>query len=110
VTGQVWLIALLATTVPVLVAGALANAFHGPVPPNLVVGFDTPLGNTGAINVVLWFAWGPVLAVAPMTALLSSAIGPADPGAVVRAVVIGAGLAAGLGVYAARRARRLQPG
>ena len=110
VTGQVWLIALLATTVPVLVAGALANAFHGPVPPDLFVGFDTPLGNTGAINIVVWFAWGPVLAIAPMTALLSSAIGPADPRAVVRAVVLGAGLAAGLGAYAARRARRLQPG
>jgi NADPH-dependent 2,4-dienoyl-CoA reductase/sulfur reductase-like enzyme len=53
---------------------------------------------------------GPVLAVAPMTALLSSAIGPSDPGALARAVVIGAGLAAGLGAYAAHRAGQMRTG
>jgi hypothetical protein len=42
-----------------------------------------------------------------MTALRASAVGPAHPGALVRVVVIGGGLAAGLGAYAARRARRL---
>ena len=106
--GDPWLVILLAVTVPVLVTGALANAFHGPPPPNLFVGFETPFGNTGVLNVILWFAWGPILAVVPMTALLPSAIGPSDPGAVVRAVVLGAVLAAGLGVYATRRAARLR--
>ena len=103
-----WLVVLLAVTVPVLVTGALVNAFHGLPPPDLFVGFETPLGNTGVINVIAWFAWGPVLAVVPMTALLPSAIAPADPGAVARAVVFGAGLAAALGRYATRRARRLR--
>ena len=45
-----------------------------------------------------------------MTVLESSALGSAGSGALVRALVIGAGLAVGLGAYAARRARRLRAG
>lgn len=105
--GDPRLAILLVVTVPVLVAGALVNAFRGQFPPDLFSGVDTPIGNTAAVKIVFWYAWGPVLAVAPMTALLSSAIGSSDPGALARAVVIGAGLAAGLGAYAARRAARL---
>jgi len=74
------------------------------------VGADTPVGNTAALSIVFWYAWGTVLAVLPMTVLDSSALGSASSGALVRAVVIGAGLAAGLGAYAARRARRLRNG
>jgi hypothetical protein len=107
VAGDPRFLALLAVTAAVLVAGALVNVFRTRVPPDLFDGVETPLGNTAAITVVLWLAWGPVLAVAPMTALLPGAIGPAHAGALARAVVIGAALAAGLGVYAARRARRL---
>jgi len=105
--GDPRFLALLAVTAAVLVAGALVNVFRARVPPDLFDGVETPLGNTAAIKVVLWLAWGPVLAVAPMTALLPGAIGPDHPGALARAVVIGAALAAGLGVYAARRARQL---
>jgi hypothetical protein len=42
--------------------------------------------------------------------LLSGVIRSPGPGSLARAVVIGAGLAAVLGAYAARRARRLRPG
>jgi len=66
------------------------------------------VGNTASIIVVLWLAWGPVLAVLPMTVLLSSALGPSQHGGVARAVVVGAGLAVALGAYAARRAARLR--
>ena len=59
------------------------------------------------INIVFWYAWGTLLAVVPMTVLLSSAIRSPGPGSLARAVVIGALLAAGLGAYAARRAARL---
>jgi hypothetical protein len=97
-------------TVPVLVAGALVNAYRGPLSPGTFVGFDTPLGNTAALNIAFACALGPVLAVAPMTALLASAIGASDPGTLARAVVIGAGLAAGLGAYAAHRAGRIRTG
>ncbi len=106
--GDPWFLALLGVTAAVLVAGALVNVFRARVPPDLFDGVETPLGNTAAIKVVLWLAWGPVLAVAPMTELLAGAIGPGHPGALARAVVIGGALAAGLGVYAARRARRLR--
>ena len=45
-----------------------------------------------------------MLAVLPMTVLVASALRSPDSGPLVRALVIGAGLAAGLGAYAARRA------
>jgi Family of unknown function (DUF6297) len=106
--GDPWLVALLAVTVPVLVAGALVNVFRSRFPPDLFGGFETPVGNTASIIVVLWLAWGPVLAVLPMTVLLSSALGPSQHGAVARTVVIGAGLAVAIGAYAARRATRLR--
>ncbi len=99
---------LLAVTVPVLVSGALVNVFRGDFAPDMFSGVDTPFGNTAAVKIVFWYAWGPVLAVAPMTVLLSSAVGASGPAALVRAVVIGGGLAVSLGAYAARRARRLR--
>jgi hypothetical protein len=76
--------------------------------PDLFGGVETPIGNTAAVAVLLWFVWGPVLAVAPMTALLSSALGPSRPGVLLRTVVVALGLAAGLCTYAAVRARRLR--
>ena len=106
--GDLRPLALLAVTVPVLVAGALVNVFRADFSPGLFQGAETPLGNTAAINIVVWYAWGPVLAVVPMTVLLSSAIRSPGTGSLARAVVIGAALAASLGGYAARRARRLR--
>jgi hypothetical protein len=108
VTGDPRFLALLAVAVPVLVAGALVNVFRGEFAPDMFAGVDTPAGNTAAYRIIFWYAWGPLLAVAPMALLLSSALGTAPPGAVTRAVVIGAALAAGLGAYAARRAARLR--
>ena len=95
-------------TVPVLVAGAMVNVFRGDFPLDMFGGVDTPVGNTAALRMVFWAAWGPVLAVAPMTALLASALGSAQHGPLARAVIVGAGLAGGLAAYAARRARRLR--
>jgi hypothetical protein len=109
-TGDPRPLALLAVTVPVLVAGALVNVFRPPLTPDMFVGAETPVGNTAVINIVFWYAWGTLLAVVPMTVLLSGAIGSPGPGSLARAVVIGALLAAGLGSYAVRRARRLQAG
>jgi hypothetical protein len=100
----VWLV----VTVPVLVGGALVNVFRPRQHPDLFGGVETPVGNTAAIGVLLWFVWGPVLAVAPMTALLISAIGPSRPGVLARTVVVALGLAIGLCTYAAVRARRLR--
>jgi hypothetical protein len=106
--GRPQYILLLVVTVPVLVAGAMVNVFRGDFPLDMFGGVDTPVGNTAALRMVFWAAWGPVLAVAPMTALLASALGSAQHGPLARAVIVGAGLAGGLAAYAARRARRLR--
>jgi hypothetical protein len=110
VSGDLRPLALLAVTIPVLVGGALVNVFRGSFSPSLFVGADTPVGNTAAFSILFWYAWGTVLAVLPMTVLVSSALGSTGSGPLVRALVIGAGLAAGLGAYAARRAGRLRAG
>ena len=110
VSGDLRPLVLLVVTIPVLVTGALVNVFRGSFSPSLVLGVDTPVGNTAALSIVFWYAWGTVLAVLPMTVLDASALGSASSGALVRAVVVGAGLAAGLGAYAARRAGRLRAG
>jgi hypothetical protein len=108
VTGSARFVVLLAVTVPVLVAGALVNVFRPRHHPDLFGGVETPVGNTAAISVLLWFVWGPLLAVVPTTALLISALGPSRPGVLARTVVVAIGLAAGLCTYAAVRARRLR--
>jgi hypothetical protein len=110
VTGDLRPLVLLVVTIPVLVGGALVNVFRGSFSPALLVGADTPVGNTAAISIVFWYAWGTVLAILPMTVLVSSALRSPGPAALIRAVVIGLGLAAGLGAYAARRAGRLRTG
>ena len=108
--GDLRPLALLAVIIPVLVGGALVNAFRGSFSPSLFVGVDTPVGNTAALSILFWYAWGTVLAVLPMTVLVSSALRSPGPAPLARALVIGAGLAAGLGAYAARRAGRLRAG
>jgi hypothetical protein len=113
-TGDPRPLALLAVAVPVLVAGALVNVFRGDFPLDMFAGVDTPLGNTATFKILFWSAWGPVVAVAPLTVLLASALaasgGRAADGAVARTVVLGAALAVGLAAYAARRAGRLRGG
>ena len=113
-TGDLRPVALLVVAVPVLVAGALVNVFRGDFPLDMFAGVDTPLGNTATAKILFWSAWGPVVAVAPLTVLLASALaasgGRAADGAVARAVVLGAALAFGLAAYAARRAARLRAG
>ena len=74
VTGDLRPLVLLVVTVPVLVGGALVNVFRGSFSPVLLVGADTPVGNTAAISIVFWYAWGTVLAILPMTVLVSSAL------------------------------------
>jgi hypothetical protein len=108
VTGHPRFLILLVVTVPVLVGGAMVNVFRGPFPLGSFAGADTPFGNTAAVQLVFWYFWGPLLAVAPMTALLASSIRAPTDGPTARALFLGAALAAGLGWYAARRAERLR--
>ena len=53
---------------------------------------------------VFWFARGPLLAVLPMSLLLSSAVTRPSGASLARVVIIGVALAAVLGAYTARRA------
>ncbi|HEX3492278.1 MAG TPA: DUF6297 family protein, partial [Streptosporangiaceae bacterium] len=101
---------MLAVAVPVLVAGALVNVFRGEFPLDMFAGVDTPLGNTAFFRIIFWSAWGPLASVGVLTFLVASALSSPTSGAVTRTVVLGAGLAAALGAYAARRAARLRTG
>jgi hypothetical protein len=105
-SGDPRFLALLAVTVPVLVAGAMINVFRPEFPPDLFGGVDTPIGNTAAYRMVFWFGRGPLVAVLPMSLLISSAISRPSAGTLARAVVIGALLAVVLGFYTARRAAK----
>ncbi len=80
VSGDLRPLVLLVVTIPVLVSGALVNVFRGSFSPSLFVGADTPVGNTAALSIVFWYAWGTVLAVLPMTVLVSSALGSTSSG------------------------------
>ena len=76
--------------------------FRAAFSPELFQGAETPLGNTAVINIVIWYARGPVLAVVPMTVLLSGAIRSPGTGSLARAVVIGTGSPRGPRRLAAR--------
>jgi hypothetical protein len=108
--GDPRLLALLIVTILVLIAGALVNVFRSQFPPDLYGGFETPVGNTAVVPLFWWLAMGPVLSVAPLTVLLSGALGSSSSGALERAVVLGLGLAGALAAYAVHRARSLVSG
>jgi Family of unknown function (DUF6297) len=108
-TGDPRPLLLLVVAVPVLVGGALVNVFRGDFPLDMFAGVDTPVGNTAAVRIVFWSALGPLLAVGILTFLLASGLSTPAHG-FTRDVVLGAGLAAALGAYAARRAGRLRTG
>ncbi|MFJ2745189.1 DUF6297 family protein [Streptomyces sp. NPDC087440] len=51
-------------SVPVLVGGALVSAYRGAMPVEVLIGGETPMGNTGPLQAVLWYGRGVVGAVA----------------------------------------------
>ncbi|AZM89778.1 DUF6297 family protein [Streptomyces sp. W1SF4] len=56
--------AVLVAAVPAMVAAALVSSYRGPVPTHLLVGAETPMGNTAALQTGLWYARGPLAALA----------------------------------------------
>jgi hypothetical protein len=107
-TGHARLLLLIAVTITVLVAGALVNSFRGQLEGEMFEGFDTPLGNSSGITLMLWYVTGPLLAVGPLLILWSAAITSARADRTIEAVVFSAALAIWLFRIAARRARRLK--
>lgn len=69
---------LLPLMVPALVGAALVSAYRGPVPPHLMLGSMTPLGDTGPLGALLWQVRGPAVALGCLAALDGPARGT-DP-------------------------------
>jgi len=108
-TGKAWLLPVVLAAILVLVAGALVNVYRGPLEAEaLASGFETPVGSTGNITVVLWYATGPLLAIGPLIWLGYRAISGPRPGAIAVSVVLSLALAGWLGYIATGRARRLR--
>jgi len=107
-TGHAWLLPLIAATIAVLVGGALVNSFRGELEGEMFEGFDTPLGNSSGITIMLWYVTGPLLAVGPMIILWSAAVTSGRASRTLPEAVLSAALAAWLVHIAAGRARRLK--
>jgi hypothetical protein len=108
-TGRARLVPVVIVAIVVLVGGALVSSYRGPLEAEaLSFGFETPLGSTGGIVVVLWYATGPLLAVGPLIFLDHLAISAAGRGAIPEVVILSLGLAVLLGGVAIRRARKLR--
>ncbi|WP_059007522.1 DUF6297 family protein [Streptomyces specialis] len=69
--------AVLVASVPAFVAAALVSAYRGTVPLTLLVGSDSPVGNTAPVQTALWYLRGPLAALA-LTAPVAE--GAADGG------------------------------
>ncbi|MDA2813418.1 hypothetical protein O4J56_22420 [Nocardiopsis sp. RSe5-2] len=67
-----------AALLPAIVAGALGGAFRGRLPAHLWTGYESPMGNSAPIQVLMWHLQGPtavVLAAAPpLSGLLSAPV------------------------------------
>ncbi|CAM5243814.1 hypothetical protein GCM10010329_44110 [Streptomyces spiroverticillatus] len=50
--------------VPALVGGALVSAYRGAMPVEVLIGGETPMGNTGPLQAVLWYGRGVAGALA----------------------------------------------
>jgi Family of unknown function (DUF6297) len=107
-TGRERLLALVAASIAVLVAGALVNGYRGQLEAEMFAGFDTPVGNSSGVSITLWYATGPLLAIAPLIVLWHIALGSAKPRGIVVATLLAVALAAWLGRIAANRATRMK--
>ena len=107
-TGHTRLLPLVAATIPVLVGGALVNSFRGQLEGEMFEGFDTPLGHSSGITILLWYVTGPLLAVGPMLILWDRAVNSSKAAPAIFVAVLAAGLAFWLGHIAQGRARRLR--
>jgi Family of unknown function (DUF6297) len=107
-TGRERLLALVAASIAVLVGGALVNGYRGQLEAEMFAGFDTPVGNSSGVSITLWYATGPLLAIAPLIVLWHVALGSAKPRGIVVATLLAVALAAWLGRIAANRATRMK--
>jgi hypothetical protein len=95
-----------ALVVPACVGAALVSAYRGPLPLHLLVGTDTPMGNTAPVQTAVCYLRGPLALMLLAVPVLSTLNGARAFGAVQGAwlLLVGAG---GL-LWARRTARRLR--
>ena len=107
VTGTWTLLVVPPLALPALVAAALVSAYRGPVPASIQLGADTPLGNTGLLQVAGWYAAGPLTATILLLPPAHAVIGrtPA-PETLLNYVLWGLAVAALLTFWAVRRAAK----
>ncbi|MEO3750891.1 DUF6297 family protein [Streptomyces sp. B6B3] len=99
---------LLLAGVPALVGAALVSAYRGIMPAALLLGHETPMGNTGPIQAVLWQVRGPLVILASLAVAHLRAPDAPWPGLGVLWVL---GTGASALAWARRRARpRRDPG
>ncbi|MEU0838132.1 DUF6297 family protein [Streptomyces sp. NPDC005962] len=70
--GRPGLVVLVACA-PALVAAALVSSYRGAVPPHILLGAETPAGNTGAVQAAAWYLRGPLAALVLTAPALVSA-------------------------------------
>jgi hypothetical protein len=106
-TGSPVVLAVPPLALPALVAAALVSAYRGPVPASVQLGADTPLGNTGLLQVAGWYAAGPLTATILLLPPAHAVIGrtPA-PQTLLNYVLWGLAVAALLTFWAVRRASK----
>ncbi|MFJ2558338.1 MULTISPECIES: DUF6297 family protein [unclassified Streptomyces] len=64
---------VLLAAVPALVGAALVSAYRGAVPPQVLIGGETPMGNTAALQTAVWYGRGPLGALALTTPVMVAA-------------------------------------
>ncbi|MGC0419909.1 DUF6297 family protein [Embleya sp. AB8] len=64
---------LLPASVPALTAAALISAHRGPLPAHILLGTDTPMGNTALGQATAWYLRGPIAALLTTTPPLAMA-------------------------------------
>lgn len=106
-TGSPVPLAVPPLALPALVAAALVSAYRGPIPAAIQLGADTPIGNTGLLQVAGWYAAGPLTAVVLLLPPAHAVIGrtPA-PQTLLNYVLWGLAVAALLTFWAVRRAAK----
>ncbi|MGW1138982.1 DUF6297 family protein [Streptomyces zhihengii] len=101
-------LAPVAAAVPAAVGAALVGAYRGPVPFHLLLGAQTPMGDTAPVQTAVWYLRGLLALMAVAVPVVGDALaaGGAGPSGAGWLLVCGAG---GL-FWAHRTARRLQAG
>jgi hypothetical protein len=52
-----------------LVGAALVSAYRGDIPSSILIGVQTPIGDTGPLQVMLWYLRGPLMALVMLVPL-----------------------------------------